>query len=91
MSLQQAGLELTGEAQAVPHHWRAHAAVFAATAGGFCNLYSMQALYPALQDRFGMGVAFAASLLTATTLGIAVSAPFAGRFASRFGAREAVL
>ena len=82
---------MTAETSGIPRHWRAHAAVFAATAGGFCNLYSMQALYPALQDRFGMGAAFAASLLTATTLGIAASAPFAGRLAARLGARDAVL
>jgi MFS transporter, YNFM family, putative membrane transport protein len=91
MSASEAGPAEAGEVRAATRHWRAHAAVFAATAGGFCNLYSMQALYPALQDRFGMGVAFAASLLTATTLGIAASAPFAGRFANRFGARDAVL
>jgi len=50
----------------------------------------MQALYPALAGRFGMGPASAGSLLTATTLGLALCAPFAGRLAARSGAKASV-
>lgn len=82
---------MTDEGPSLHEHWRAHVAMFCAAAGGFCNLYAMQALVPALEERFGTGSTYAASLLTATTLGLALSAPFAGRVAARFGPRSAVI
>ncbi|MGY4831845.1 MFS transporter (plasmid) [Sphaerotilaceae bacterium SBD11-9] len=82
---------VTSEAAQLLRHWKAHATMFCAAAGGFCNLYAMQALVPALQERFDSGPAYAASLLTATTLGLALNAPFAGRIASRYGAKLAVV
>ncbi len=72
-------------------NWRAHAAVFSATLGAFCNLYSMQALLPLVQSKFGVGVTFATSLLTVTTLGLAISSPMAGRVGARIGAKAAVI
>lgn len=71
--------------------WRAHAAVFSAAAGAFCNLYCLQALLPLVQSHFSLGVSQAASLLTVTTLGLAVASPLAGRVGARIGPKAAVL
>jgi len=71
--------------------WLPHVAVFSATLGAFCNLYSLQALLPLVQSKFGVGVTFAASLLTVTTLGLALSSPVAGRVGARIGAKSAVV
>lgn len=68
-----------------------HASVFCVAFGGFTNLYATQAIYPTLQDRFAITVSDAGSLLTATTLGLALTAPFAGRVANRFGPKKAAL
>lgn len=66
-------------------------AIFCATFGGFINLYCTQSIYPAMRQLFDMSVAGAGGMLTATTLGLAASALFAGRVARRFGTRNAVL
>jgi MFS family permease len=55
---------------------------------GFCtflNLYSPQALLPALAWEFGVGAAEISTIMTASTLAIALTAPFTG--AGRTGAR----
>lgn len=71
--------------------WRAHTAMFCAVAGAFCNLYAVQPLVLELKHRFGMDVTYAASLLTVTTLALAISSPAAGRVGARYGAKRAVL
>jgi predicted MFS family arabinose efflux permease len=69
----------------------AHLAVFCAAMGGFMALYCTQAIYPALKSLYGISVAQAGALLTATTLGLALAAPFAGAVTKKWGARPAVI
>ena len=70
--------------------WKAHLAVFLATVVCFSPLYSVQALYPSINERFGEGVTFAAALLTICTVGLCVFSPIAGRVAAVAGMRVAV-
>lgn len=60
----------------------------AVAAAGFCtflNLYSPQALLPALSREFGVGAAEISSIMTASTLAIAMTAPFTGAIADVLG------
>jgi len=54
-----------------------------ATAGfcAFLNLYSPQALLPALAREFGVGAAEISTIMTASALAIALTAPFTGAVA----------
>jgi predicted MFS family arabinose efflux permease len=61
---------------------------FAVALGGFCsfiNLYAPQALLPELARQFGVGAADISAIMTAGTLAIALSAPFAGTVADVLG------
>lgn len=68
-----------------------HVLVLCAAIAAFSPLYSLQALYPVIVERFEGGVGFAASLLTATTLVLAAASLVSGRAAAAFGARATVL
>ncbi|HEY7242532.1 MAG TPA: MFS transporter [Xanthobacteraceae bacterium] len=60
----------------------------AVAAAGFCaflNLYSPQALLPALSREFGVGAAEISAIMTASTLAIALTAPFTGALADVLG------
>jgi MFS transporter, YNFM family, putative membrane transport protein len=51
---------------------------------GFCtfiNLYMPQALLPVLAQDFGVGAAEISAIITASTLAIAMTAPFTGALA----------
>jgi len=65
-------------------------AILLATIGCFAPLYSVQALFPAIADRFDAGVSFAAALVTVCTAGLAVFSPIAGRICAGVGVRRAV-
>jgi YNFM family putative membrane transporter len=65
----------------------------AVAVAGFCaflNLYSPQALLPTLAREFGAGAAEISSIMTASTLAIAITAPFTGALADLLG-RKAVI
>src|ERR1700730_1572464 len=66
----------------------------AAAAAGFCsflNLYSPQALLPALSREFGAGPAEISSIMTASALAIAVTAPFTGALADVLGRKRVIV
>lgn len=70
---------------------RGQIAVVAAGMCAFFNMYITQALLPELRQAFGTGVAQVSLTITATTLGVAVAAPFAGSLADRFGRKRVLL
>jgi len=57
----------------------------------FFNMYITQALLPELRQAFGAGVAQVSLTVTATTLGVALAAPFAGGLADRYGRKRVLL
>jgi predicted MFS family arabinose efflux permease len=60
---------------------------------GFCafiNLYMPQALLPVLAQDFAVGAAAISALITASTLAIALTAPFTGALADVLGRRRVV-
>jgi Major Facilitator Superfamily len=65
----------------------------AVATAGFCtflNLYSPQALLPALSREFGVGAAEISTIMTASTLAIAVTAPFTGAIADVLGRKRVI-
>jgi MFS transporter, YNFM family, putative membrane transport protein len=65
----------------------------AVAAAGFCaflNLYSPQALLPALSREFGVGAAQISTIMTASTLAIALTAPFTGALADVLGRKRVI-
>jgi predicted MFS family arabinose efflux permease len=66
---------------------------FAVATAGFCaflNLYSPQALLPALAREFGTGAAAISTIMTAGTLAIALTAPFTGAIADVLGRKRVI-
>ena len=63
-----------------------------ATAGfcAFLNLYSPQALLPALAREFGVGAAEISAIMTASALAIALTAPFTGAVADVLGRKRVI-
>ncbi len=63
-----------------------------ATAGfcAFVNLYSVQALLPALAQEFGVGAGDISWLMTAGTGAIALTAPFTGALADVVGRKRLI-
>jgi YNFM family putative membrane transporter len=63
-----------------------------ATAGfcAFLNLYSPQALLPALAREFGVGAAEISAIITASALAIALTAPFTGAVADVLGRKRVI-
>src|ERR1700716_2297989 len=63
-----------------------------ATAGfcAFLNLYSPQALLPALAREFGVDAAEISTIMTASTLAIALTAPFTGASADVLGRKRVI-
>ena len=60
---------------------------------GFCtflNLYSPQALLPALAGEFGVGAGEISTIMTASTLAIALTAPFTGAIADVLGRKRVI-
>src|SRR6516164_9990338 len=72
---------------------RPNSRTIAIAAVGFCaflNLYSPQALLPALARDFGVGAAEISTIMTASTLAIALSAPFTGALADVLGRKRVI-
>ena len=63
-------------------------AICGAAFTAFVNLYSPQALLPELAREFGVGAAEVSAVMTASTLAIALTAPFTGAVA--LGSRSSV-
>jgi MFS transporter, YNFM family, putative membrane transport protein len=60
---------------------------------GFCaflNLYAPQALLPSLAHEFGVGAAAISTIMTASTLAIALTAPFTGAVADVLGRKRVI-
>jgi predicted MFS family arabinose efflux permease len=73
---------------------RPNSRTIAIAAVGFCaflNLYSPQALLPALARDFGVGAAEISTIMTASTLAIALSAPFTGALADVLGRKRVIV
>ncbi len=65
----------------------------AVAVAGFCaflNLYSPQALLPTLAREFAVGAAQISSIMTASTLAIALTAPFTGALADLLGRKRVI-
>src|SRR6516162_7922237 len=65
----------------------------AVATAGFCTfliLYSPQALLPALAHEFGVGAAEISAIMTASTLAIALTAPFTGAVADVLGRKRVI-
>jgi predicted MFS family arabinose efflux permease len=65
----------------------------AVAAAGFCtflNLYSPQALLPALAREFGVGAAEISAIMAASVLAIALTAPFTGAVADVIGRKRLI-
>ena len=67
-----------------------NAAVAAAGFFAFLNLYSPQALLPALARELGVGAAEISSIMTASALAIALTAPFTGAAADVLGRKRII-
>ncbi len=66
-------------------------AVAVAGASVFINLYSPQAILPLLAQEYGVRAADVSLAITATTLAIAVTAPFTGAIADVLGRRRVII
>jgi YNFM family putative membrane transporter len=67
---------------------------FAVFLTGFCcfiNLYSPQAILPLLSAEFGAGAAEIAAIVTASTLAVALIAPFTGTVADVLGRKRVIV
>jgi MFS transporter, YNFM family, putative membrane transport protein len=67
-----------------------HGAIALAGISTFLNLYAPQAVLPLLAQEFGTGAAQVALTLTATTLAIALIAPFMGAVADVLGRKRVI-
>jgi YNFM family putative membrane transporter len=57
----------------------------------FINLYSPQAILPLLATEFGAGAAEIANIMTASTLAVALTAPFTGTVADVLGRKRVIV
>src|SRR5215471_13767438 len=65
-------------------------AVAAAGFSTFLHLYAPQALLPELAREFGVGAAQISAMITASTLAIALTAPFTGAVADVLGRKRLI-
>ena len=57
----------------------------------FVNLYSPQAILPLLSQEFGAGAAEISTIMTASTLAVALTAPFTGTVADVLGRKRVIV
>jgi predicted MFS family arabinose efflux permease len=57
----------------------------------FINLYSPQAILPLLSSEFGAGAAQISTIMTASTLAVALTAPFTGTVADVLGRKRVII
>jgi predicted MFS family arabinose efflux permease len=66
-------------------------AVAFAAVGAFLHLYAPQAVLPMMAGEFGVGAADASLIITAGTLAVAVTAPFAGVLSDVLGRKRVIV
>src|SRR3954469_8847039 len=69
-------------------------AQFAVGLAGFCafiNLYSPQAILPLLSREFGVSAAEVSTIITVSTLAVALTAPFTGAIADVLGRKRVIV
>lgn len=66
-------------------------AVGCAAAGAFLHLYAPQAVMPMMAREFGVGAADASLIITAGTLAVAATAPFAGALSDVLGRKRVIV
>lgn len=86
-----ASLHASAPAANRPPEWLRRAAVTAAGMCAFFTMYLTQGLLPSLRSVFHASVAELSLTITATTLAVAVAAPFSGIAADRFGRKQVLL
>jgi predicted MFS family arabinose efflux permease len=69
---------------------RRHFAVALAGLSAFLNLYAPQAVLPVLAHEFGVGVADISLTMTASSLAVALTAPFTGAIADVLGRKRVI-
>jgi len=74
-----------------PQIFARHLAIGLAGYCTFVNLYSPQAILPLLAQDFGVGPAEIATIMTASTLAVALIAPFAGTVADVLGRKRVIV
>ncbi len=57
----------------------------------FINLYSPQAILPMLSNEFGAGAAEVSTIITVSTLAVALTAPFTGAVADVLGRKRVIV
>ncbi|MBI4275278.1 MAG: MFS transporter [Rhizobiales bacterium] len=70
---------------------RRHIAVALAGAGAFLNLYAPQAILPLLAAEFAASTAEISFIMTASTLAMALTAPFTGAIADVLGRKHVII
>ena len=76
------------------HRSRFSARQLAVGLAGYCcfiNLYAPQAILPLLAKEFGAGVAEISTIMTASTLAVALTAPFTGAVADILGRKRVIV
>ncbi|MFA6264990.1 MAG: MFS transporter [Pseudolabrys sp.] len=68
-----------------------HLAVGIVGFSAFINLYSPQAILPLLSQEFGAGAASISTIMTASTLAVALTAPFTGTVADVLGRKRVIV
>jgi MFS family permease len=66
----------------------------AAGLAGYCafiNLYSPQSILPLLSEEFGVGAAEISTIITVSTLAVALTAPFTGTVADVLGRKRVIV
>src|SRR4029079_5681833 len=69
-------------------------AQIAVAVAGFCafiNLYSPQAILPLLSSEFGTSAAQVSTIITVSTLAVAITAPFTGAIADVLGRKRVIV
>jgi MFS transporter, YNFM family, putative membrane transport protein len=66
-------------------------AIAFAAIGAFLHLYAPQAVLPMMTDEFGVGAADASMIITAGTLAVAATAPFAGAMSDVLGRKRIIV
>ncbi len=70
---------------------RRRVAVAFAAVGAFLHLYAPQATLPLMAQEFGVGAAEASMIITAGTLAVAATAPFAGAISDVLGRKRVIV
>jgi MFS transporter, YNFM family, putative membrane transport protein len=73
------------------HHFALRLAAGLAGYCAFINLYSPQSILPLLSEEFGVGAAEISTIITVSTLAVALTAPFTGTVADVLGRKRVIV